>query len=374
MRFDAGDLAPILTAMKNPRSLVQLDAQGWTELLAQARKSGLLLRLAELSQSPDVKSEIPEKASVALFEAQVFMRRNQTNLQFEANRLTHALQRMSVPVVVLKGGAYLLAELPLAQRRFATDLDIMVPRDKIEDVERALISAGWRTQDVSAYDDTYYRKWMHEIPPMWHPDRLIAVDIHHTIAPVVSRYRPDARSLFAAARSLDDARYKVLCPADMVLHATLHFFSEEVFAGLRDLADLSDLLSHYGAEDDFWATLIERARLHGLERPLFYLVRYTQIVFSRSFPREFLADVELFAPSRFVLGLMDWLILSALLIEPQGPKRWQKAAALTGLQIRSHWIKMPPALLAQHLARKMLIRLGTLMNPAKFKKSNSQGA
>ena len=116
---------------------------------------------------------------------------------------------------------------------------------------------------------------MHEIPPLWHPDRLFAVDVHHAILPTTSRYKPDTQALFASAVPLREGSLRVLCPADMVLHAAAHLFTEEFISGLRQLAVAHDLLEHFGSDDGFWDELLERARRHGLERILFYLVRYS---------------------------------------------------------------------------------------------------
>jgi hypothetical protein len=71
------------------------------------------------------------------------------------------------------------------------------------------------------------------------------------------------------AVALDDRALKVLCPADMVLHGAAHLFTEESASGLRQLADLHDLLEHFGKEPSFWSELLARSRLHGLERILY---------------------------------------------------------------------------------------------------------
>ena len=45
----------------------------------------------------------------------------------------------------------------------------MVPRERIETVERTLLDRGWKTPVQDDYDDRYYREWSHEIPPLMHP-------------------------------------------------------------------------------------------------------------------------------------------------------------------------------------------------------------
>jgi hypothetical protein len=248
----------LLLALREPATLVKLDEPGWRDLLARARASGLLVRLEAMLAELGLLQQIPEKARIHLAEARCFLRRNQTDVRFEADRIARALARLNTPIILLKGGAYLLANLPPAERRFAADLDILVQHEHLETVERTLRAAGWQSERLAEYDDRYYREWMHEIPPLWHPERLFAVDVHHAILPRTSRYKPDTAALFAAAITLDDRTLKVLCPADMVLHGAAHLFTEEFASGLRQLADLHDLLEHFGQEPTFWSELLAR--------------------------------------------------------------------------------------------------------------------
>jgi hypothetical protein len=41
----------------------------------------------------------------------------------------------------------------------------LVPRERLDDVQEALLAAGWEWVKEDAYDDLYYRRWMHELPP-----------------------------------------------------------------------------------------------------------------------------------------------------------------------------------------------------------------
>ena len=121
---------------------------------------------------------------------------------------------LAVPIVLLKGTAYVMADLPPARGRMLGDLDLMVPRDRIDEVERTLIAAGWLSAELNDYDQRYYREWTHEIPPLRHPDRDTEVDIHHTIVASTSRALVDAAALLAAHRLwiewLDEGRVRKL--------------------------------------------------------------------------------------------------------------------------------------------------------------------
>src|SRR3546814_17950409 len=59
-------------------------------------------------------------------------------------------------------------------------------------VEAGLIAAGWEWVKPDPYDDQYYRRWMHEVPPLTHKERDRMIDVHHTILPLTARQTPDA--------------------------------------------------------------------------------------------------------------------------------------------------------------------------------------
>ena len=67
----------------------------------------------------------------------------------------------------------------------------------LDAVEAALLAAGWEWVKPDPYDDAYYRRWMHELPPLIHRERDRMIDVHHTILPLTARPTPDAAALIA---------------------------------------------------------------------------------------------------------------------------------------------------------------------------------
>ena len=183
------------------------------------------------------------------------------------------------------------------------------------------------------------------------------MDIHHTISPLTSRLSPDPEKLLADSIPLADSRLRILKPADMVLHSTVHLFHDgEFINGLRDLVDLADLLQEFGRQAGFWEELVNRARLQGMLRPLFYTLRYTKRFLGADIPAATLTAAAAGAPSGPVIWLMDRLVVAVLIPEhPDFPGRWH-ALAQWLLYVRSHWLRMPPWMLLQHLARKKVMR------------------
>jgi hypothetical protein len=228
----------------------------------------------------------------------------------------------------------------------------MVEKQHLERVEKTLLDKGWVRAEMSDYDDRYYRRWMHELPPVWHPDRLFVIDIHHTIVPPTSRYSISVGRLFEDVVPLGEPHLSVLGRADMVLHSGTHLFTEEFSAALRQLYDLHLLLEEFGALDAFWNQLTERADRHGLGRILFYLLRYTNAAFDTTVPAATKATVSRHKPNAVILAIMDTLVISASIDASTGSRFPSADFAQWCLYVRSHWLKMPPWQLFQHLSRK----------------------
>ena len=117
----------------------------------------------------------------------------------------HCLERALADfpkVVLLKGAAYTVADLPAARGRIFSDVDLMVPKDRIAEAETTLRNHGWVAGATNAYDQRYYRTWMHQIPPLTHFRRETVIDVHHTIVPETARTPVAAGRLFDAARKL----------------------------------------------------------------------------------------------------------------------------------------------------------------------------
>jgi hypothetical protein len=354
---------PLVCALIDPRCATTLSDRDWNDVLLRARRTGTIGRLGKLLADAGLLDRIPFKAKEHIRAALIGAESSQTALRFELNRVLRALQTLEVPIVLLKGAGYLGAALPPARGRYVGDLDIMVPRSRIGEVEGALRASGWVMPELDDYDEHYYREWAHEIPPLLYPDRETPVDVHHTIVPRTSRLRPDPDALLAASVTLGDARLRTLGPADMVLHSAVHLFNDEVSKPLRDLIDLDNLLRHFGSRESFWMELVARARTHGLERPLFYALRYTQRNLRTPIPAEVDRATAAWSPPRVLLPLMDWIFegrfLPALPGAPQagaGFARWLH-------YVRAHWLRMPPLMLARHLTVKAVRRIRERFEP-----------
>jgi Uncharacterised nucleotidyltransferase len=351
-------MSPLFAALQRGQALPRFTLPQWESVMGQARQTRLLGRLATAYADQQALASLETGPQRYLQSALHWVARQHREVRWEVDRIERALADIDTPIVLLKGAAYLMADLPPARGRLFADIDIMVERGHIAAVEDALFAAGWISGDRDAYTQRYYREWMHELPPLQHVHRHTVIDVHHTIAPPTSRFAVEGQRLLQRCVALKGSkRLHVLDPLDMVLHSAVHLFQEGEFDhGLRDLLDMNDLVLHFSASAGFWEALFARAVELGMQVPLYHALVHLQRLFGTAPPAGEPVDVDALRPSWLGRRVMGALLSRALrpmhpsCRVPQGaPARWL-------LYVRSHYLRMPMHLVLPHLARKAWMR------------------
>lgn len=351
--------SPLLAFLADHASVVDLDEEGWSLLLAEARACGVMSRLASLLVTKDaeflisprkvpqqVAMQIEQHVKAALMQGDSLAHAVQQELAF----LGKALAGLDTPVLLLKGAAYHAAGLSAARGRIFSDIDLLVARPFIAHAEAALMLGGWAVAKQAIYDQHYYREWAHEIPPMTHLQRGTTVDLHHALAMPTGRVRIDSAAMAAAAIAVPgDGHWYRLQDEDMVLHAASHLLLNSEFErGLRDLWDIDLLVRHFvGKEPDFIFRVLARADGVGLGKIVRIAFALCHHIFRTPLP------VEAMARARIVAWLLQ---CAATTRHPQTRPRAQGMADQV-LFIREMALRLPVHLLARHLWHKAMVGL-----------------
>ena len=346
----------LIQAYRQPESIRRLSPTDWDLLVRQARHANLVGRLFLRLQGAGVEADIPERPHNHLLSGAVMAGEQRHAIRREARFLREALEPAGITVILLKGAAYVAAGLPAAQGRLFSDVDILLPKERLGDAESALMLKGWASTATDDYDQRYYRRWMHELPAMRHIFRGSALDVHHTILPPTARLKPDARLLIEASVALPDMPgVRTLSLPDLILHSASHLFHEgEPDNLLRDLTDLDLLLRHLSHDDSAWEGLLERAVQLQLSGPLRLALRYCHRLLGTPLPERIVARSGCLADTGIVQRMLDGIY--ARVLRPQHPSTADTLTPLArrSLYIRAHWLRMPPWLLAYHLAHKAI--------------------
>lgn len=344
-------------ALKNPDAVLAYGELDFDALISEAREQKLLAQLGG-SWSQDSINCLPDRVRQHFESEQCVADYVKQSVQWEIERIYEALKKFDIKFVLLKGSAYSLANLDAGFGRIYQDIDILVRRDQIHQVESVLLRNGWVDDCKDEYDQKYYRRWMHELPPRRHIRTGTVLDVHHNIIPLTGRYCPSAESIFESAIPIVGTPYWRLCNEDMVLHSASHLFLNGEFDhGLRDLYDLYALLRQFERKDEnFWSALLERSTQLGFDEVLFYALFYVKSVFQTPLSglvkaKNNVLDLESRNP------MFDWAFKCAFESNFMRPNNIKVLLAKWILFVRSHWLKMPWYLLFPHLSRKAWMRL-----------------
>ncbi len=331
----------LITLLRSPESVSAISDEQWNAVVEQGRKNQLLGQLAARLRKAGVFDRVLPAVQRHLILAELTAKRRAEAAAWELAGLRRAIDS-SIPVVVLKGCAYEAAGDTNASGRLFSDVDVMVPRQHLDAVESSLISVGWKPSRVDAYDQAYYRNWMHELPPMEHVRRHTVVDLHHAINPTISRHYVDPAMLMNTLVEVKPGIF-VLSPTDRVIHCALHLLQEgESKKLLRDLFDLYLLLEQHQTGQDGLTGLYFRARQLNVEDLVKVAVGAAHTVFAEE-------------SAQAQEG--GWLAVSVVhaALHANGNKTWSGELAGMAVMAHSHWMKMPMHLLVPHLLRKAWI-------------------
>lgn len=336
--------SPLLAFLADLQTAAGLDDESWSLLFAEARACSLMQRVGSVVAGMPAQLGIPDR-----FRHHIVTARRQAEgmtlaVRRELDFVAAATASLPRPVLLLKGAAYVASNLPPAEGRIFSDIDLLVERSFVPATEAALMLAGWRMGRLNDYDRRYYREWSHEVPPMSHIQRGTTIDLHHSLVMPTCRIKVDSRRMIADAIPIAGTAWHRLRDEDMVLHAAAHLLLNSEFErSLRDLWDIQLLLHHFTATDaEFPNRLMARASEVGLSSVLGQTDALLRLIFGLRVQDE--------AP-RVSPALMALLIRAASTRHPDTRPRFQRTADQL-LFIRELWLRLPLHLLVRHLLHK----------------------
>lgn len=346
----------LLQTLREPRRAQALSVAEWSTLVATARDANLLGALDKRLEAAGVQP--CAQARLHLEGVRRMGERQHLSIRWEAHQLQAALGALDIPVVLLKGSAYVMAYPEIGRGRLFGDVDILVPREALGDVESRLMLNGWVGAKSDPYDQRYYREWMHELPPMSHVRRGTVLDVHHNILPLTARNAPDPAAIIARSQPLPGLpALRIPCPEDLLVHCLTHLMHEgELHNGLRDLHDADQMLRSFAQAAGFWERLQAVAAGNDLAGPVALGLRLAARLFGTPLPGALVDELE--ASLGPAGSWSRWLPTYevALLAPSAGAAGLRAAWARQRIYVRSHALRMRAGLLVRHLVRKAWMR------------------
>ncbi|WP_240538590.1 nucleotidyltransferase family protein [Rhodoferax sp. PAMC 29310] len=340
----------------DPCSARQFDAEQWSALVNIARRTNLLGVLAERLNSAGVSAG--PLANRHFEGARQLSERQHRSVLWEVHQLDAALGHLQIPILLLKGAAYVISGHVVGKGRLFGDIDILVPRASLGDVESRLMLAGWVSATTSAYDQRYYRKWMHELPPMTHLRRGTVLDVHHTILPLTARNAPDPKQIIDRSSYLPNfSMMRIPSPEDLVIHSITHLVHEgEMHNGLRDLNDIDCMLRRFSLVPGFWDRFVGCAVGNDLAGPVCFGLSLARRFFGTPIPSAVLTQLSSTGRGQQTTRWLEAVYVRAIEAAGEDHRSITMDLAKWLVYVRSHWLRMPWTLMIQHLSIKAWVR------------------
>lgn len=339
----------LISLLQTPAQVADLALHDWNPIVEAGRKTQLLGPLAVRLRAAGVSSQVPQAVVRHLALAELTAKRRSQAALWEVAAMRRAIDP-AISLVLLKGCAYVACQDANAGGRVFSDVDVMVRRQELPALEAALITVGWKPSNVNAYDQAYYRNWMHEVPPMAHVRRHTVLDLHHAINPPISRYYVNPEKLFENLVEVQPGVF-ALGALDRVIHCALHLLQEgDPQKLIRDLYDLHLLFQQHAHTAINQNQLQARAKELGVQ-PLVNVALG--------------AAHTVFAPDGAVkIQSAGWIESCVVRVARYANQSGSWITALAGTVVLgySHWIKMPLQLLLPHLIRKTWLSAGPRIN------------
>lgn len=242
LRFMCGLLGYSVGADLRVRSA---GANFWTDLTRIASEQLVLTAMAGAAERLTDPPPGADEAVAFFHEVAETNRRRNFWLLEQLDRACQAIADAGFPVLVVKGGAFLLEDrAEAAPWRFFGDLDLLVPEKRLPDCVAALKSIGY-IDPGSAYHPAYHRHY----PFLKHPGGQTGIDLHTRLAGLDQSVLLDPEGIFERAQSVAIAGGEVLIPSatDRMAHLitnaqVLDYRYERRLFRLRDTLDFAQLI------------------------------------------------------------------------------------------------------------------------------------
>jgi hypothetical protein len=235
-------------------------AFGWEAMVDLARRQGVSPFLFHVLDP--FRQKVSPSAWQALqndyyaFAARSLLRERQLE------RVLKALTGAGIPVVLLKGAALARSIYPDPALRLMGDLDLWIPRDRLEGAREALQTLGYTARSKPERPLPIQDAFLGETQMVSHELGMGLLELHWNAFPgewLRHTARIDEAAIWERRVPIEGTEVSQLAPEDAVLHTCLHFAIGHQLAGLglRPLLDL-ELMDRKWAID--WDMVTHRAR------------------------------------------------------------------------------------------------------------------
>ena len=264
----------------------------WNNILAQLKLLGLAPLFYSHLANNTFATVVPAYVLQVLLEEYYLHGARNTIILDDLCNLLKALRPSGIDAIVLKGAC--LAEMVYGDiaLRPMQDIDILVRRKDLEDVEQVLIGMGYGPAERPPVEEQC--RMHHHLIPFTRPGSP-TIEVHWSLTPSDCRFPMAMEDLWEKTREVhfNEFTARMLCPVDLLTHLCLHICTNHRFSILeiKNLYDIAQVLRHYGEEID-WKMLGESTRRFGVGKYVYSTLLVAEKLFGAVLQPEGLAWLD----------------------------------------------------------------------------------
>ncbi|MFM7326795.1 MAG: nucleotidyltransferase family protein, partial [Nodosilinea sp.] len=239
----------------------------------------------------------------------------------ELKTILAALNRATIPVIVLKGAYLAQAIYPQLHLRQMGDMDLLVPQERVVEAYAIIEDLGYHslygTITLGPIEEGHHLTLLRKAPG------LPLVELHWTLCDADEAANFNLAELWQRAQPITLAGEPALAlaPEDLILHLCHHAAYHHQFdMGLRGLMDISRVVDRLEDQLD-WGALQRTAEAWGWQRGVYLTLALTDGIFGLPLPAPIAQAIQAVVPNPDFVAQTQ-----ALLLQPKAAHR-----ALTNL-------------------------------------------
>lgn len=295
--IDAGQTVTLLHALHqgDEQVIAQLRAvteDRWNHILSQLTLAGLAPLFYSRLANRHLALDLPARVLEALRNEYLLHSARNMVIFSDLSSLLEALRPRGIAAVVLKGcclaeGVY--GDIALRPMR---DIDILVRRKDLEEVQQVVINMGYGPTERPAIREQCLRH--HHLIPFTRQGGP-PIEVHWSLTPAGCRFPITMEDLEekTVGININGSPALMLGPGDLLVHLCLHICTNHRFnlLELRSIGDIAEVLRHYWDEID-WKSLGSRTRRFGVGKYVYSTLLVVEKLFGTPLPPGALAQLD----------------------------------------------------------------------------------
>jgi len=260
----------------------------WEAVVSLANNHLLTPAMWVVLNKKNLSDELPDELRDCLRELHQLSKERNAQLQTQLLEAVRQLNRIDITPVLLKGAMHLVTDLyGDSGARIMTDIDLLVPREKIDECLTALHGLGYEAEQDIHSD---YHEDHHHCAPLFRPGDYGSLEIHRglTDSPTVDILPTETGLAEAQPLEFQGLCMKVLSPTHRLLHNILHsqLVDHNYADGIIPLRSLHEVITESTANQKCvdWSIIQSRMEQHKRGNALRAYLYMAHTLFGMPFP------------------------------------------------------------------------------------------